>query len=50
VSTVEHAKGSMSGGYYDKCTRVQPSNEARDLEAAKRLWEMSERLTGLSDQ
>ncbi len=37
-----------SGGYYEKCRRVEPSAAARDRRAAERLWRASEKLTGLS--
>jgi len=37
-----------SGGYYVKRRPVQPSRAARDAAAARRLWLLSERLTGLS--
>jgi len=37
-----------SGGYYAKRRLVQPSKAARDTAAARRLWEVSARLTGLS--
>ncbi|MFZ0169092.1 MAG: SDR family oxidoreductase [Candidatus Dormiibacterota bacterium] len=36
-----------SGGYFVDRTRVQPSAAARDPEAARRLWELSEEETGL---
>lgn len=35
-----------SGGYYDKRRLTEPSPAACDAEAATRLWELSERLTG----
>jgi hypothetical protein len=28
-------------------TLVQPTNRAKDVETAKRLWEISEKLTGV---
>jgi NAD(P)-dependent dehydrogenase (short-subunit alcohol dehydrogenase family) len=37
-----------SGGYYEKCRRVEPSAAARDRVAAERLWRISEQLTGLA--
>ena len=37
-----------SGGYYEKCRRVEPSAAARDRAAAERLWRVSEELTGLT--
>jgi NAD(P)-dependent dehydrogenase (short-subunit alcohol dehydrogenase family) len=36
-----------SGWYYVDCHPVTPSSEARDDATARRLWEVSERLTGL---
>lgn len=33
-----------TGGYWVKCRRVEPSAAARDADAARRLWEASERL------
>lgn len=36
-----------SGGYYKKRQLVDPSRTARDQETANRLWQLSERLTGL---
>jgi len=37
-----------SGGYYIDCKRSEPSAAAQDAEAAKRLWEVSEQLAGIS--
>jgi retinol dehydrogenase 12 len=34
----------VSGKYFEKCREVRPSPAARDPEAARRLWELSERL------
>jgi hypothetical protein len=36
-----------SGGYYEKRRLTNPSSAARDPQAAQRLWELSEQLTGL---
>ncbi|MGB6771845.1 MAG: short-chain dehydrogenase, partial [Candidatus Dormiibacterota bacterium] len=36
-----------NGGYFVDRKRVQPSAAARDPEAARRLWELSEEETGL---
>ena len=36
-----------SGGYYEKRRLAEPSRAARDPESARRLWRLSERLTGL---
>ena len=38
----------ISGGYFEKRRRVEPSAEARDRVAAERLWRVSEQLTGLA--
>jgi NAD(P)-dependent dehydrogenase (short-subunit alcohol dehydrogenase family) len=39
-----------SGGYYEKRRLMNPSSAARDPEAAKHLWDLSERLTGLASE
>ena len=36
-----------SGFYYSDCARVNPTVAAQNEEAAKQLWELSERLVGL---
>lgn len=38
----------VSGQYFDRCRPKQSSKGSHDLEVARRLWEVSERLTGLS--
>jgi retinol dehydrogenase-12 len=38
----------QTGGYYVKRRRREPSAAARDDESARRLWEISEQLTGLT--
>jgi hypothetical protein len=38
----------QSGGYYVKRRRREPSAAARDDAAGRRLWEISEQLTGLA--
>jgi hypothetical protein len=38
---------TASGGYYYKCKEAEPTQEARDDDAAKRLWQESERLAGM---
>lgn len=38
----------QSGGYYSRSRRSRPSRAAQDDEAARRLWEVSEQLVGLS--
>jgi hypothetical protein len=37
-----------TGGYYVKSQRREPSPAARDAAAARRLWQLSEELTGLT--
>src|SRR5207244_357143 len=37
-----------SGGYYDQCAPKTPSPEAQDAAAARRLWEESARIAGVS--
>jgi NAD(P)-dependent dehydrogenase (short-subunit alcohol dehydrogenase family) len=34
----------LTGGYWEKCAPVSPSDQAQDDDAARRLWEVSERL------
>jgi NAD(P)-dependent dehydrogenase (short-subunit alcohol dehydrogenase family) len=41
----EHASGG--GGYFSKCQPARTPGLASDEDAAKRLWALSERLTGL---
>ncbi len=36
-----------SGNYYSDCAVKTPSRHAQDMDAAKKLWEISERLVGL---
>jgi NAD(P)-dependent dehydrogenase (short-subunit alcohol dehydrogenase family) len=35
--------GADNGGYFVDCKRAQPDPPARDMEAARRLWEVTER-------
>jgi len=37
----------VTGKYFSNCKAVTPSKEAQDDSVAKRLWELSEKLTGL---
>jgi hypothetical protein len=37
-----------TGGYYVKRQRREPSAAARDDAAARKLWEISEKMTGLT--
>jgi len=39
----------VTGGYFANCRQKSPSAAARDEALAGRLWEASERLTGLAD-
>jgi NAD(P)-dependent dehydrogenase (short-subunit alcohol dehydrogenase family) len=39
-----------NGGYYEKRRLANPSRAARDSEAAKRLWRLSQELTGLTSE
>lgn len=38
----------VSGEYFANCTRRPGSRESRDADVARRLWEVSERMTGLT--
>ena len=38
---------NVTGKFFDKCREVAPAAAAQDGAAAKRLWEISEKLTGL---
>jgi NAD(P)-dependent dehydrogenase (short-subunit alcohol dehydrogenase family) len=38
----------VTGEYFVKCKPVQPKRQARDPEAAERLWRVSEELVGLT--
>ena len=38
----------VTGEYFENCRLKKPSSRARDDEQAKRLWEMSEKLAGVS--
>jgi retinol dehydrogenase-12 len=38
----------ISGEYFDKCKVAKPSPQAEDMETAKRLWEVSAKLTGIA--
>ncbi|CAH1261989.1 RDH12 [Branchiostoma lanceolatum] len=39
-----------SGQYFSDCAPKQPNSRARDDDVARRLWEVSEKLVGLSQQ
>ncbi|MEN9934728.1 MAG: hypothetical protein RLZZ387_1307 [Chloroflexota bacterium] len=38
----------VSGKYFDKCRAVEPAAAAKDVAAAARLWELSERMVDLA--
>jgi NAD(P)-dependent dehydrogenase (short-subunit alcohol dehydrogenase family) len=38
---------TISGGYFYKCALAQPTREAQDDAAARRLWSETERLAGI---
>ena len=38
-----------SGNYYSGCSKVNPSPQAQNAEASKKLWELSEKLVGLKE-
>jgi hypothetical protein len=38
---------AISGGYFYKCALAQPTREAQDDAAARRLWSETERLAGI---
>jgi NAD(P)-dependent dehydrogenase (short-subunit alcohol dehydrogenase family) len=37
---------STNGRYFERCAEAEPSEAARNPESARRLWEISEKLTG----
>ena len=39
-----------SGLYYSDCARKDASAHGRDDEAAKKLWELSEKMVGLKEE
>ena len=39
---------NISGKYFDKCQVATPTAEARNMESARRLWDVSAELTGLA--
>lgn len=45
---VEESLAEESGYYYNDCHRTEPAANAKDDEAARRLWDLSESLVGLS--
>ena len=47
LATSDEVKG-ISGKYFVDCAVSQPSSASQNDDNAKKLWQMSERLTGLS--
>lgn len=39
--------GGLTGKYFYKCHETMPTREAQDDDAARRLWEQTEKLTGV---
>jgi len=44
---ISPAAAGLSGRYWKECREVEASSEARDPAAARRLWEVAERMSGL---
>ena len=40
--------GDENGKYYSDCRRMEPAVQAQNDEDAKKLWQISEKLTGLA--
>ena len=47
---LEESIQDRSGTYYSDCKEKTPSRAARSDKKAKKLWEMSEKLVGLSSE
>jgi len=45
---VDETIADQSGRYYSDCKEKRPKPQAENMEDAKRLWELSEQLTGIS--
>lgn len=45
LATSSEVEG-VSGKYFDKCREAKTTDEARSIEAAQRLWKLSEEMTG----
>jgi NAD(P)-dependent dehydrogenase (short-subunit alcohol dehydrogenase family) len=41
---------ALKGGYFANSRFVQPSEASENMEAARKLWEISEKLTGMSNE
>ena len=48
LATDESVK-EITGEYFYKCKIAKSSKRSHDMEAAARLWELSERMVGLKD-
>jgi retinol dehydrogenase-12 len=44
---LEESIAEDSGKYYSDCREKTPSAQAQNMEDAKRLWDLSEKLTNL---
>ena len=44
---LEDKLGKVSGLYYSDCRIKTPTRQAQDLDAARRLWEVSEKMVGI---
>lgn len=44
---VDESISGVSGRYYSDCAEKRPKPQGESVEDAKRLWQVSERLTGL---
>jgi NAD(P)-dependent dehydrogenase (short-subunit alcohol dehydrogenase family) len=49
LAASDEVKG-VSGRYFIKCRQVEPSDDARDDDLARRLWEASKKLVRLDDE
>ena len=47
---VDESVENESGLYYSDCKETRPSDRAMNEDDARRLWELSEQLTGLADK
>ena len=47
---VEEAVGGHTGRYYSDCGEARPAVQAQDAEDAGRLWQVSEKITGLRQE
>ena len=47
--SIDDQAGKETGLYYAECQPKEPSNEAKDMDVAKKLWETSLKLVGLDE-